>query len=483
MDDQPAVWREPGAGRRQILSRRLTVSGETPRVGAGKRAHEDTIAAPATPPGRGAIGVLRVSGPGAKPIALAVTGGPLIARRVCYRTFRDPSGQPLDRGLVFLLEGPHSFTGEDMLELQSHGSPIVMRALLDRVCSLGARLARPGEFSERAFLNGKIDLVQAEAIADLIGSLSARAAQGALQSLQGELSQRVRQIVEALVSLRVWVEGSLDFSEEDVAAVRHDALHERLSGIATALDGLLTGARRGQILRDGLRIAIAGPPNAGKSSLLNRLARRECAIVTAFPGTTRDAIEVPIDIEGIAFELVDTAGVRETAEPIELAGIRRTGQVVQGADHVLWVIDAAEAVEPQEIAIALRPDCPITEVHNKIDLLGTGPRLIHGDGSTEIHLSAKTGAGLELLEHHLQELAGTSETDEGAFSARGRHVAALEHAKDALDEACEASRSARGEEIVAEHLKRAQHRLSELTGEFTSEDLLAEIFSSFCIGK
>ena len=259
-----------------------------------------------------------------------------------HRVFLDEGGQPLDQGLVFFLEGPHSFTGEDILELQGHGSPIVMGLLLDRVCALGARLARPGEFSERAFLNGKIDLTQAEAVADLIGSLTTRAAQGALHALQGEFSLRVRQVLEALIGLRARIEGCLDFSEEDVASFDSAALEDTLSEILTRIERLMADAHRGQVLRDGARVAIAGRPNVGKSSLLNRLARRECAIVTEYPGTTRDAIHVQLDIDGLAVELFDTAGMRETEDPIEQEGIRRTEAVVQGADHVLWVSDAAD---------------------------------------------------------------------------------------------------------------------------------------------
>lgn len=448
------------------------------------RADLDTIAAVATPAGRGAIGVVRVSGPLVRTIASRITGSTLTPRRVSHRVFVDEGGQPLDQGLAFFLEGPHSFTGEDVLELQGHGSPIVMGLLLDRVCALGARLARPGEFSERAFLNGKIDLTQAEAVADLIGSLTTRAAQGALHALQGEFSLRVRQVLEALIGLRARIEGCLDFSEEDVASFDSGALEDTLSGILTGIERLMADAHRGQVLRDGARVAIAGRPNVGKSSLLNRLARRECAIVTEYPGTTRDAIHVQLDIDGLAVELFDTAGVRDTEDPIEQEGIRRTEAVVQGADHVLWVSDAADPTQdPGTAAMALGDVCRVTEVHNKIDLVGMAPCLEHGPTHPHVYLSAKTGAGLPLLERHLREAAGLSDVGTGGFSARRRHVGALARARDALRDAWDATAAGAGEEIIAEHLRMAQRELSEITGEFTSEELLGEIFSTFCIGK
>ncbi len=446
-------------------------------------ADQDTIAAVATPAGHGAIGIVRVSGPLVRTIARLVTGGTLTPRWISHRAFLDASGEPLDQGLAFFLEGPHSFTGEDVLELQGHGSPIVMGLLLDRVCALGARLARPGEFSERAFLNGKIDLTQAEAVADLIGSLTTRAAQGALHSLQGEFSLRVRQVLEALTGLRARIEGALDFSDEGVASFGSGALVDTLSGILTGIERLMADAHRGQVLRDGARIAIAGRPNVGKSSLLNRLARRECAIVTEYPGTTRDAIHVQLDIDGLAVELFDTAGVRETEDPIEQEGIRRTDAVLQGADHVLWVNDAADPTEDPATTAMVPGPGRVTEVHNKIDLVGMEPRLEHGPTYSHVYLSAKTGAGLPLLERHLREAAGLCDVGTEGFSARRRHVGALGRARDALRDACDAAAAGTGEEIIAEHLRMAQHPLSEITGEVTTEELLGEIFSTFCIGK
>lgn len=439
----------------------------------------DTIAAIATPAGRGAIAVLRVSGPLVATIARAVAG-PMSPRQVAYRAFLDDAGRPLDRGLAFLAEGPSSYTGEDLLELQGHGSPVLMGLLLERVCALGARPARPGEFSERAFLNGKIDLTQAEAVADLIASRTAAAARGALRSLEGELSRRVSTVRDELIGLRAQIEGGLDFSEEDVTALARGALLERLSGVRRGLESLIAEAHRGQVLRDGLRIVIAGRPNVGKSSLLNRLARRDCAIVTEFPGTTRDAIRVELDIDGLAIELVDTAGLRDTREPIEQEGIRRTTREIEGADHVLWVSDAAD-YDSGPVGVALPPDCRLTEVHNKIDLIGVEPRLVQAERRAEVYLSAKTGAGLPLLERFLGEVAG--DVRDGGFSARRRHVEALEQAQAALAEASEAACAGAGDELLAEHLRRAQARLSEITGEFTTEDLLGEIFSTFCVGK
>jgi tRNA modification GTPase len=448
--------------------------------------NQDTIAAIATPPGRGGIGIVRLSGPLVQALAGALLPRLPAPRKALFTAFLGRDREPLDNGIALFFLAPHSFTGEDVLELQGHGGPVVMDMLLQRVLSLGVRLARPGEFTERAFLNGKLDLAQAEAVADLITSTTHQAARSALCSLQGAFSKRVYGLVDALIRLRTFVEGALDFPEEEGFDFLDDArLRHELQACLGSLAQLLREAHRGQVLKDGLRAVICGPPNAGKSSLLNRLARHECAIVTDVPGTTRDLIREEIAIDGLPVHLVDTAGLRVTTDRIEQEGIRRTWASIDQADHILFVIEYGSlfTYEAQEALKSLPKDNRYTLIHNKIDLQGIEPRIIYTDQICEIFVSVKTGAGIDLLEQHLKECAGYSEAQEGAFSARRRHLEALRRAKDHLEVANWQLLETAAGELVAESLRAAQRALSEITGEFTTEDLLGQIFSTFCIGK
>ena len=442
----------------------------------------DTIAAVATPPGAGGVGVIRVSGALVADIAKRLLRREPEPRHAYYCAFADASGAPIDRGLLLYFKAPHSYTGEDVLELQTHGSPVVLRLLVARLVELGARHARPGEFSERAFLNGKLDLAQAEAVADLIASGSESAARAALRSLDGEFSRRVRALTAAAVRLRVWIEAAIDFPEEEIDFLSAPELRSDLAAVRTDLAELLDGARRGVRLADGLHVVIVGRPNAGKSSLLNALAASERAIVTEIPGTTRDLVRETVDIDGVALTLVDTAGLRESADVVEREGIRRARAELARADVVLLVTDSDD---DRDSALALLGDMPPAAtrlvVRNKIDLAGEPPRRERHEDDIHLRLSAKTGAGLDLLHAELKALAG-GDVD-GACTARARHVAALERARTHLDAAESALVERNAGELAAEELREVQHALGEITGEFTSEDLLGAIFSSFCIGK
>ncbi|SRR5579885_884830 len=444
------------------------------------RAASATIAAIATPPGAGGIGIVRVSGPRARAIARALTRRRPRPRVFHFCTFYDAAGAPLDRGLMVYFAAPHSFTGEDVLELHAHGSPIVLQLLLARVCALGARPARPGEFSERAFLNGKLDLVQAEAVADLIAAGSEAAARAALRSLEGEFSARVQGLFAALVRLRAWLEAALDFPEEEIDFLGAPELGAELAALRGALADLLAAARRGVVLRDGLHAVIVGAPNAGKSSLLNALAQSERAIVTALPGTTRDVLRESVTLDGIALTLVDTAGLRDSADPIEQEGMRRARAELARADVVLLVTEDGEADR------ALLGEVPAGAtrliVHNKIDRSGEPARVERRDDEVHLYISAQRGDGLDLLRGELVRLAGRGEAAEGAFSARARHVQALERVAACLA-AAERRLGERAGELAAEELRLAQQALGEITGEFRSDDLLGAIFATFCIGK
>ncbi|MGH8508039.1 MAG: tRNA uridine-5-carboxymethylaminomethyl(34) synthesis GTPase MnmE [Gammaproteobacteria bacterium] len=446
---------------------------------------QDTIAAIASPPGRGGIGIVRISGPLARTIADSTVHRPLRPRFATYTRFVGKGGETLDQGIALLYEAPHSYTGEDVLELHAHGSPVALDLLLQNVLNLGARMARPGEFSQRAFLSGKLDLTQAEAIADLINSATAEAARAALHSLKGEFSTRVRGIFEQLIAVRTRLEGTLDFPEEDIDPLDRAYLGEQLVGAVRATATLIAQTALGQMLTDGVRVVIAGPPNVGKSSLLNRFAREDCAIVTPVAGTTRDAIHVEISLGGLLFHFTDTAGLRATSDPVESEGIRRTHSAVAQADHVLFVLDASDRrVRDRGDEIEGLPACArLTWVYNKIDLIGAEAAACSGPGGDEVYLSAKTGAGMALLEQHLKTCVGYNEAPAGAFSARRRHVDALRRVQASVQEAQKAFLVASAPELVAEHLRLAQQALSEITGDFTSEDLLSEIFSTFCVGK
>ncbi|MBL0029815.1 MAG: tRNA uridine-5-carboxymethylaminomethyl(34) synthesis GTPase MnmE [Rhodanobacteraceae bacterium] len=442
----------------------------------------DTIAAVATAPGAGGIGIVRLSGADAAGIARRLCGVDVQPRHAHYAKLRDAESDLIDRGLVLWFPGPHSFTGEDVVELQIHGAPVVLARLLARCIELGARPARAGEFSERAFLNGKIDLAQAEAIADLIAAQSEAQARAALRSLQGEFSARVQVLLKSLIDARLHVEAAIDFPEEEIDFLADGQILAKLDTIAGSLDTLLRDAERGQRLRDGLHAVIIGAPNAGKSSLLNALAGSDRAIVTDIAGTTRDLLREAVNIDGIEITLVDTAGLRESPDVIESEGIRRARSELARADLALLVL----APDDESRIDALRAEVPagaaILVVHNKSDLAdrsgGTSP-----DATDHLHVSATTGAGLEALRAAIRRHAGFGDGTEGSFSARARHVAALQRVRDALANARLRLVHDRAGELVAEELRLAQQALSGITGEFTSDDLLGVIFSSFCIGK
>jgi tRNA modification GTPase len=434
----------------------------------------DTIAAVATAPGAGGVGIVRVSGPRAADIGATLCGRALKPRRVHVAKFRDADGGTIDSGLALVFRSPRSFTGEDVLELQAHGSPVVLALLLARCVALGARPARPGEFSERAFLNGRLDLAQAEAVADLVASSSEAQARAAVRSLDGEFSRRVHALLARLVALRVEVEADIDFSDEALDVAGAERVGAALATLSDDVDATLAQARRGQRLRDGLHAVIVGAPNAGKSTLLNALAGSERAIVTPVPGTTRDVLRETIALDGVVLTLVDTAGLRDTADPIEAEGVRRARAELARADLALVLRDASGAVD-----VELPPGIARLVVHTKIDATHEPPRAA-GD---EIWLSARTGAGLDLLRDALRRHAGADAAAEGTFSARARHVDALARVAAHLESAIAQWQAGGTGELVADDLLRAQRALGEITGDYTPDDLLGAIFSTFCIGK
>jgi tRNA modification GTPase len=442
----------------------------------------DTIAAIATPPGIGGVGIVRVAGPAVRRIAAAVLGRLPEPRRATTAAFRDAAGDALDVGIALFFEAPHSFTGDDVLELQGHGGPVVLDALLRRVIDLGARIARPGEFSQRAFLNGKIDLVQAEAIADLIEARTAQAAGLALRMLRGDFSRRISALAEDLVQLRTLVEANLDFPDDSTDLSDPVAIGEALGRLIEPTEAILAGANHGRVYREGLTVVVAGLPNAGKSSLMNALAGDEVAIVTQVPGTTRDLLRQEIAIDGIPMQLIDTAGLRESEDPVEREGVRRARQALERSDHVLWVVDATAHEVAIDAHLAGLAGVARTIVRNKLDLLGEGGYTRATEGGTEIGISAVTGDGLAQLRAHLRLIATTGTGGEGCFLTRRRHIDALERTLAALRHAG-AMADAGGLELVAEDLRDAHGALGEITGAFSSEDLLDRIFSSFCIGK
>ncbi len=444
---------------------------------------QDTIVALATPPGRGGIAVIRVSGPQAGSVAEALTGGLPPARTATVNSFRDDAGKVLDTGLALYFPGPASFTGEDILELHGHGGPVVVDLLLRRIVDLGARLARPGEFSERAFLNGKMDLVQAEAIADLIDSASASAARSALHSLSGRFSDALHGIVEDLIAVRAYVEAALDFPEEEVDHLADASLTARLEKLAADLDRLVADTRQGTLLRDGARVVLLGPPNAGKSSLLNALSRTDRAIVSPTPGTTRDTVELSIQLDGLPVHLVDTAGLRSTGEQIEQEGIRRAREAVAGADIALLILEDDSAVAVRDYLADIPSGIRPAVVWNKIDLTGRAPAPRLDTDPAELPVSVMTGAGMDALKDFLKTAMGYQSAGEAPYIARRRHLQAIGQAREHFRAALAAMRDGRSGELIAEDLRLAQHRLGEVTGEFTSDDLLGRIFSEFCIGK
>ena len=449
----------------------------------------DVIAAIATAPGRGGIGVVRVSGPSLAAFVEALLGRVPAPRMATFARFHDAHGAVIDEGLALFFPAPHSFTGEDVLELHGHGGPVVLQLLLERCLGLGARLARPGEFTERAFLSGKIDLAQAEAVADLIDASTRAAARGAARSLTGEFSRAVRALQERLIEARMWVEASLDFPEEDLELIAAARIREKVGETLSALDRLLENARQGALLRRGLHVVIAGAPNVGKSSLLNALMGEERAIVTDIAGTTRDVLREAIQIEGIPLYVIDTAGLRATDDPVERIGVARTREAISQADAVLALraLDRPEAAPLEEVLALAPPEVPVIEVVNKIDLTGEAPRREAGEDGRireRVWLSARTGEGLDVLRRTLLQVAGWQSAPEGVFIARARHVQALQ-AVDAhlMESAAQLHCAAPALDLLAEELRLAQNALNQITGEFSSDDLLGVIFSSFCIGK
>jgi len=448
--------------------------------------HPDTIVAAATPPGRGGVGIVRVSGPKTPEIAATLVGELPTARHATLARFLDAAGNPIDIGIALFYPGPQSYTGEHVLELQGHGGPVIVESLVTRCMELGARRARPGEFTERAFHNDKIDLAQAEAVADLIDAGSKEAARAAMRSLQGEFSGMVQGLTDSLIDLRTYVEAAIDFPEEEVDFLADSQLGERLATVRRHFDAVNAAAGQGRLLRDGLTVVLAGRPNSGKSSLLNRLAGYDAATVTDIPGTTRDVLRERIDIDGLPLHVLDTAGLRDSDDAVEREGVRRAAAEMSRADRVLFVIDTSN--DPlgrafNEQLARLPADVPVTLVYNKIDLASGLPVDDTVAGPPRIHVSALTGTGLDLLRAHLKACVSFQSPGNGSISARRRHMEALARARKCVETAARELTQRRAGELIAEELRQAQQALEEITGIFTADDLLGRIFGSFCIGK
>jgi tRNA modification GTPase len=465
----------------------------------------DTIVAIASPAGRGAVGVIRVSGALVPRIAADVLGAMPQPRMARLARFLDPTGGTLDQGLALYFPAPASYTGEHVFEFQGHGGVLVMDLLVERLLSLGCRMARPGEFSERAFLNGKMDVAQAEAVADLIDAGTAAAARAAVRSMQGEFSKLIHALQAQLTELRAYVEAAIDFPDEAIDFLSNSALTARLARVFAAFDSIEAAARQGALLREGLNIVIAGKPNAGKSSVLNRLVGADVAIVTAMPGTTRDLLRQQLHLDGLPLNLTDTAGLRTAVDVVEEEGIRRAKAEIRRADRVLYVVDGSvddHGMSPDELAALPKelaalaaevaggpelagssPVVPVTLLINKIDLIGAAAHLDENAAVTRIFLSARTGEGMDLVRAHLKAAAGFRDVESGALSARRRHLDALTRADHLVRGAAAVLERTQAVELFAEDLRLAQRALGEITGEFTSDDLLGEIFGSFCIGK
>jgi len=445
----------------------------------------DTIVAAATPPGRGGIGIVRLSGPAAQRIATGVLGTLPPARRAVFAAFRDAEHQTVDAGLALFFPGPNSYTGEDVVEFHGHGGPVVVEFLVTRLVELGARRATAGEFTQRAFLNDKLDLAQAEAVADLIDAGSREAARAAMRSLQGEFSTMIQVLTGAVIELRIYIEAAIDFPEEEVDFLADTALAERLVNVRQHFAAVTRSAGQGRLLRDGMTVVLAGAPNAGKSSLLNRLAGYDAAIVTAVPGTTRDVLRERIHLDGMPLHILDTAGLRVAQDAVEEEGIRRAQAEMARADRVLFVIDGAHdptALAYRELAGSLPPQVPVTLVYNKADITDTAA-VSAPAAVPRLDVSALTGAGLDGLRAHLKSSMGYFTLESGSVSARQRHLEALARAQASVEEAARVLKETRAGELVAQELRAAQRALDEISGEFTNEDLLGRIFSSFCIGK
>lgn len=441
----------------------------------------DTIAAIATPPGNGGVGIIRISGPAAHSIAQQITHKSLKPRYAHFCRFLEADGGIIDSGLALIFPGPTSFTGEDILELQGHGGSVVLDMLLRRVLALGARPANPGEFSQRAFLNNKIDLAQAEAIADLITSGTEQAVRSAQQSMQGVFSEQINELIDELIELRVYIEAAIDFVDEEIDFLSDGMVTNKIERLHERIQKIHATAQQGRLLHDGMSVVLAGKPNAGKSSLLNALAGHEAAIVTDIAGTIRDVLRERIQIDGMPLHIIDTAGLRDSDNVVEQEGIRRAHREIEKADKVLLLLDSTEP-ENADVLESLPPSVNITRIFNKIDLSSEPARIVESEQGTAIYLSIKTGAGMDLLKQHLKHSVGFTETGDSVFIARRRHILALSLAQQALENAGVQLQN-QAPELVAEELRQAQNSLSEITGEFSSDDLLGEIFSSFCIGK
>jgi tRNA modification GTPase len=448
----------------------------------------DIITAIATPPGQGGVGIVRVSGKDLQKIIQEILGYFPKKRHASLSNFKDGNGLIIDQGIAVFYPSPHSYTGEDVLELQGHGGPAVMDMLLSRCLSLGARLAQPGEFTLRAFLNNKLDLAQAESVADIIDASTGEAVRCAMRSLQGEFSAAIHALTQAIIDLRMFIEATLDFPEEETSFLRHADAYNKLKNIKSELEHIITAARQGSLLREGIHVVLVGQPNVGKSSLMNKLAKEEVAIVTATPGTTRDAIRETIQIEGVPIHLIDTAGLRETDDEVEKIGIARTWAAIEKGGLVLLLTDCRSGLTTEDRGILdkLPAGVPLIHIRNKIDLLKEAPLVSDKKEKAEIYLSAKTGAGIEHLRQKLLEIVGWKSdfsTCEGLFMARHRHLKALTETEKHLEDACKITKEEIRAELLAEELRLAQQALSSITGEFSADDLLGEIFSRFCIGK
>ncbi len=448
--------------------------------------NKDTIAAIATPSGQGGVGIIRISGSKAPDIAEKISGLCPAPRYAHYGVFSDKDKNTIDSGLTLYFKKPFSFTGEDVIEFHAHGGPVILDILLKEILQHDVRPARAGEFTERAFLNDKIDLAQAEAIADLIAADSEQAARAAMRSMQGEFSAVIYQLVEELIQLRIYVESALDFPEEEIDFLADDAIAEKLEAVKQKLQNVKTSAQQGRLLKEGMTVVIAGKPNAGKSSLLNQLAGQDSAIVTDVPGTTRDILREHIQIDGLPLHIVDTAGLRDSEDVVEQEGVRRAKQMIDTADRVLFVVDIND--ENQSMLNSLPKDIGITTIYNKIDNKSRQPEIIENSKTsekqkTDIYLSAKTGDGIDLLKQHLKNCMGYQQKNEGQFIARRRHLDAINTAEEHLQLADKNLHELKAGELLAEELRFAQEALSSITGEFSSDDLLGRIFSDFCIGK
>ncbi|GAB56504.1 tRNA modification GTPase mnmE [Glaciecola punicea ACAM 611] len=450
----------------------------------------DTIVAQATAPGRGSVGIVRVSGPNAKPVAELLLKKCPVPRVATYQPFYNSQNHIIDQGIALYFAGPNSFTGEDILELQGHGGQVVMQLLIDTCLKSGlVRLAKPGEFSEQAFLNEKMDLTQAEAIADLIDASSQQAAKSALRSLQGEFSNQIRNLVDKVIYLRMYVEAAIDFPEEEIDFLADGIVQSNLHTIVTLLNKIMHQAKQGSLLRDGMRVVIVGRPNAGKSSLLNALSGKDSAIVTDIAGTTRDVLKEHIHIDGMPLHIIDTAGLRDDADTVEKIGIERAWQEIHNADRILFMVDAEQEPNSQpkdiwpEFYDKLPANAAITVIRNKCDLIQEAPGIDNNQKYPVICLSAMAKLGIDTLTEHLKECMGFNQVGEDQVIARQRHITALINAQQHIDIGKDQLESAMAGELLAEELRIAQGYLNEITGEFSSDDLLSKIFSSFCIGK